>query len=399
MTRVSVIIPCFNQSQYMRTAIASALAQTRPAHEVIVVNDGSTDSTAEVAAEYGASIRYVWQPNQGLAGARNTAIQRASGDYVAFLDCDDEWLPGFLEAMSAAVAAHPASAVLYCSARCIDSAGRELPQLAGNKQVPTGAMHQTLLEANFLIPSTVMAKRAVILAAGGFDPALRSCEDWDLFLRLARDHEFTAVPECLARYRIHEHSLSADVEKMLAAARAVIEKQFGPEAEPREHWSELKRLAFSSLYRNDALSYVLRRGDWRAAAASLRRGLALNPNSPADLNLFYELALGTQPIGFRGTLSGIDLAQNAQHVEALLQEVFGDSSTENLRRSRSTIYGLAYYALGLVAYNLRHFDLSRQYMQRAGGYPLGSDFMAKAGYIWLKAFLRTVLGHSNKPSI
>lgn len=366
MATISVVIPCYNQSRYLRLALSSVLAQTRPADEIIVVDDGSTDDTAQVAAEFKESVRYIWQANQGLAGARNTAIVQATGEYIAFLDSDDEWLPGFLESMLTLIAENPNAAVFYCCAQCIDSDGKLLPQLAGAKLVPSARLYQTLLEANFIIPSTVLVRRDVLIANGCFDQLYRDingCEDWDLWLRLARTYEFAGTLNCWVRYRIHSASMSVEVDKMLAAALAVIEKHFGPESEPLEQWSDQKRLAYAVIYRHKVLTYVIRRGNWQAATQPLRRSLHLRPALATDPDLFYELALGTQPIGFRGTSDRLDLEQNARHLRTLLDEVFTQRDDDvTLTQLKSKTYGTAYYALGLVAYNTGSWSASRHYL-------------------------------------
>ena len=184
MPAVSVIIPNYNHTRFIRAAIDSALAQTCQPREVIVVDDGSTDDSRAVVAEYGDRVRYIWQENQGLAGARNTGIRAAQGDLIGLLDADDIWYAHYLERMVALAERHPAAAVFYGAARGIDTEGNPLPQLFGGPVLPAGEIYQTLLRANFIIPSTVTFRRSVIVTAGLFDQELRSCEDWDLWLRL-----------------------------------------------------------------------------------------------------------------------------------------------------------------------------------------------------------------------
>ena len=129
--RISVIIPVYNQARYLENAIKSVLIQVFTDYELIVVDDGSTDNCREVVAQFGNRVGYIWQENQGLAAARNTGIEAACGDMIALLDSDDLWLPGFLEKMMQTVSLQPEAVVYCCRARCIDSDGRELPQLLG----------------------------------------------------------------------------------------------------------------------------------------------------------------------------------------------------------------------------------------------------------------------------
>jgi hypothetical protein len=135
-------------------------------------------------------------------------------------------------------------------------------------------MYETLLRANFIIPSTVLARRQALAEAGLFDEvprAMGGCADWDLWLRLARTQEIAGTPECLARYRLHGESLSADVTGMQQAAQAVMLKHFGPDDGRPEAWTDEKRRAYGGFYRHSALTLVERRGDWQASAGYLRQ--------------------------------------------------------------------------------------------------------------------------------
>jgi glycosyltransferase involved in cell wall biosynthesis len=184
---VSVVIPAFNQGRFLPAAIDSALAQTYRDREIIVVDDGSTDETPAVAQRYGEAVRCVRQANAGLAGARNAGINRARGTFVALLDRDHVWLPGFLEHMLGVADAHPRSAVYFSAWRYVDSAGNLLPEPPHAHAVPHAMMYRALLRANFIVPSTVMMRRAAVVSAGLFDERFRRLEDWDrgLFCELA----------------------------------------------------------------------------------------------------------------------------------------------------------------------------------------------------------------------
>ena len=115
--RVSVVVPAFNSERYLAEAVESALGQTHPPFEVIVVDDGSSDGTAEAAAAFGERIRYERQPNAGIGGARNTGVELASGDHLAFLDADDRWEPDKLERQLAALRSDPAPDIVLGHAR------------------------------------------------------------------------------------------------------------------------------------------------------------------------------------------------------------------------------------------------------------------------------------------
>jgi glycosyltransferase involved in cell wall biosynthesis len=389
--RFSVVIPTYNQAQYLESAIESVFAQSYTGWELIVVNDGSTDATPGILSAFEGDGRFkaIHQNNRGLAAARNAGIRAATGHYVALLDSDDEWQPDYLKTISAAIAANPNATIFYCFAQCMDEAGNVLPQLAGAKQVVADKMYETLLNANFLIPSTVTVKRTSLLEVSGFDetrPAMHGCEDWDLWLRLARSHAFVSVPVPLVRYRLHNASMSADTAKMEAAVLSVMEKHFGPDDGKPDSWPADKRKAYSGYHRYVALTRVLRRGDWDSAAAHLAKALLINPALATDMDLFYELALGEQPLGQRGRADGLDLDQNANRLTKILTSVF-ISDPPALAQVKQLTMSTAYWCIGLLAYNSGNSKQSRHYLLHALQYRpallLNNKFMGTFVRSWV----------------
>lgn len=360
---VSVIIPNYNHTRFVSDAIQSVLAQTYRSFEIIVVDDGSTDNSREVVADFGDQLHYIWQENQGLAGARNTGIRAAKGEFIALLDADDEWLPAFLETMTALAGQYPEAAVYYCAAQGMDVDGHDLPQVFGGPVIPPQMMYETLLRANFLNCCTILMRRSAVMEAGLFDQTLRSCEDWDLWLRMLPKHSFIGTSACLVRYRQHSSSLSANTTGMQQAVRAVIEKHFGTDDEQWPSWSADKRRAYGGVYRYHLLTSVQRQNDWQAATVHLGRALQADPTLAEDLDLFYDLALGSQPPGYRGTSYQLDLENNAMSILGMLEAVFDPASgLESLRRQA---YGTAHFALGLVAYNTGQRTLCRGFLLKA----------------------------------
>ena len=126
---VSFIVPNYNHARYVRLAIDSALAQTYPHFEIIVVDDGSTDDSRAVLSEYGDRIRTIFQANTGLSGARNTGVAAARGDFIALLDADDTIAPTYLERMLGALALHPEADAVYCGFQFVDQDNQPLPQV------------------------------------------------------------------------------------------------------------------------------------------------------------------------------------------------------------------------------------------------------------------------------
>lgn len=358
--KVSVIIPSYNNAHYLGTAIQSVLGQTYTDYEIIVVDDGSKDATREAAAKFGESVIYIYQENQGLAGARNTGIQAAKGELVSLLDADDEWYSEYLEHMIALSDKNPDAQVFYCTAQCMDTDGHNLPQFVGGPPIDSKILYQVLLRANFIIPSTVTFRRKPIIEAGCFDDNLRSCEDWDLWLRILPTGKIVGAFDRLVRYRVHGSSLSANVTGMQDAARKVIEKHFGGEDRAPEMWSNEKRRAYGGLYRYQAITFVQRQKNWDAAASSLQKGLLIDPTLSLDLDLFYELGLGSQQVGHRG----VSDVQN-QELNALQLEKCVLALPKEMGSLRRKTIGTAEYALGLIAYGFGHRSVSRRFFAQA----------------------------------
>jgi hypothetical protein len=269
---------------------------------------------------------------------------------------------------------YPNVGLFYCRARGMDSEGHNMPQEFGGRAISSDSTYHALLRANFLIPSTVVVRRPIVMQAGLFEESLRSihgCEDWDLWLRIAPEHDFVGTSACLVRYRLHENTFSANPSAMQKAVKSVVEKHFGPDNGNSQSWSWEKRRAYGGVYRYQLLTSVQRKDDWGSTTGFLRRALQIDPTLAQDLDLFYDLALGNQPPGFRGTSYQLDLRNNASQIAYLLSRVFDSASTQDLRAVRRQVYGTALFALGLVAYNTGQRSFSRQFFVEALQYRPG----------------------------
>ena len=251
---VAVVITTYNHARFLGEAIESVLAQTDPAAQVVVVDDGSTDDPASVTARYPA-VRLIQQRNQGLSAARNTGLHATDADYILFLDADDRLLPNAVAAGLACFMDVPGCAFVYGAHRRIDQAGKPL---GGTRYSPVGAdPYADMLGLNVVgMHATVLYPREVLLAAGGYDTGLRRCEDYDLYLRLARDGRIASYPEIVAEYRWHDANMSHDRQAMLSAALAVHSRQWTTAAarpETRAAW-RAGRSNWTSYYVQDALA-------------------------------------------------------------------------------------------------------------------------------------------------
>jgi hypothetical protein len=263
---------------------------------------------------------------------------------------------------------NPDAAVFHCVARCMDADGHELPQMAGAQPGNIHSMYHTLLEANFLLPSTMLIRRSALIAVGGFYPSQaqkQGSEDWDLWLRMASTYRFVGIADCLVNYRLHSASISSNTNARQAALRTIVERHFGPEAGDPQTWTHEKRIAYGGLYRHEVITSVLRQGNWEQAKTSLQRGLHVNPALASNVDLFYELALGEQPLGYRNTSHELKFEQNATGVIDMLTAIFDSPEHPELNGIHHRTFATAYYALGLVAYNLNKRPSSRHYLLNA----------------------------------
>ena len=221
--RVSVVIPTYNSGPLVVEAVASVLSQTRSADEIIVVDDGSTDDTAERLAAFGPRVRYIWEENGGVSAARNRGVDEAAGDWIAFLDADDVWHPRKLEIQLGALARRPDLALL--GTRLYDWPGTHPDIGAEGVADIEDVRFESLIVRNCLVTSTVVARAATLRAAGPFDINLRGPEDHDLWLRVVQRAPVANLRVPLTGYRSNTPgSLSKNVDQMEAGMRAILEK-------------------------------------------------------------------------------------------------------------------------------------------------------------------------------
>jgi glycosyltransferase involved in cell wall biosynthesis len=233
MVEVSVVIPSYNSAQYLPQAIDSVLgqsycgafAQTHGGLEVLVVDDGSTDDTPNLMQRYGAPVRYIWQPNSGVAVARNTGIRESQGRYVAFLDADDTWLEDKLEKQLAALEANAERRLCYSAYTAV---GQDLSPLYVGRSDRRGTALEDLLLRGNVVGSicSVLCERRLLAEAGGFDPSMSQCADWDMWVRLAALTEFIYLDSELVTYRQHETNMSRNAPLLERDSIRVLGKGF-----------------------------------------------------------------------------------------------------------------------------------------------------------------------------
>ncbi len=196
---VSVIIPTYNRWPMLREAIGSVLDQSYKEFELIVVDDGSKDRTAEQLRGYGSDLRVLLQPWQGVAAARNLGVRSSRGRYLAFLDSDDFWQPKKLEIQVAFMETWPQVEICQTEEVWIRRGVKVNPRKRHRK--PSGDIFRSSLDLCLVSPSAVMMTRELFERVGGFDEAFTVCEDYDLWLRVAVDTPVHLIPEALVLKR------------------------------------------------------------------------------------------------------------------------------------------------------------------------------------------------------
>jgi glycosyltransferase involved in cell wall biosynthesis len=219
---VTIIVPCYNGAGFLEEALRSALAQSYRKVEVIVIDDGSTDSSPEIAQRL--PVRYIRQENLGLSVARNAGIRESKGSYVAFLDADDRLLPEAIESGLHALETHPDCAIAVGDHVFIAADGSHLG--SSDKAGEVRRHYEALLKSNFIeMISSVLFRRSVFDEVGGFDTALRVAEDYDLYLRIARVRPICCHAAIIPEYRMHEKNTSLNSELMLTTTLRVLNRQ------------------------------------------------------------------------------------------------------------------------------------------------------------------------------
>ena len=260
---VSTIIPTFNRSNLVRRAVRSALAQSHARHEVLVVDDGSTDDTrVAIEHEFSTRVRYLYKPNGGVSSARNLGLSEARGDFVCFLDSDDEWHTDKVARQLAYLRANPGIAMVITDYVWVNPEGEITRVQHRRAALPRdGHILGDVLCEPTIVPSTAMIRRSVYDAIGGFDTGLKTAEDIDFYLRVASRFGIGLLEQPLTRYMEGHDSLSKPKQAYDDYAR-VMERFIS--AEPTLD-QEQRRSALFRTYRRCARG-LLWMGDYAGAA-------------------------------------------------------------------------------------------------------------------------------------
>jgi glycosyltransferase involved in cell wall biosynthesis len=294
---ISVIIPTYRHAAYVLQTLESVFAQTFQDFEVIVVNDGSPDDTAEVLRPLAATgrIRYFEQENAGQASARNRGINEARGEYIALVDDDDLWPPDKLEWQMSAFQNNPGAVLVYGYAARVGGSAMHSPPI---HLAPSGNVLDHFVGGTWISsPGQTLIHAGTLKKIGGFDPRVWGADDWDLYIRLAQAGKFQFINRCALKYRVHAGNASRNWWRMYRNSRKVVLKnfRFSLKPVPFRRWRAsrkcMAKLTSASLVRGihgmnrdslwsalglcAATFYVhpgglLRRSHWQALAEALR---------------------------------------------------------------------------------------------------------------------------------
>ncbi|APF20512.1 glycosyl transferase family 2 [Caldithrix abyssi DSM 13497] len=244
--KISVIIPVYNRPQMVKRAIESVLAQTEAAHEILVINDGSTDETPRILEKFGTRITVVNQPHKGVSAARNTGIRLARGEWIALLDSDDEWLPEKLAMAREFHESHPQYLIFQSQEIWIRHGKRVNPKKKHQKY--GGWIFRQSLPLCIVSPSAVVIHQSVFKKVGLFDENFPVCEDYDLWLRVARLFPIGLDSRPgIVKYGGHEDQLSRkywgmDYYRVLAIEKHLKENNLPPDLRQAALEEVLKKL-------------------------------------------------------------------------------------------------------------------------------------------------------------
>jgi len=235
---VSIVIPAYNYAKFLPFAVESARSQDYPKFEVVVIDDGSKDDTAELMKQYSDPVRYVYQDNAGLSAARNSGIREAKHDFIVFLDADDELMPGMLrKVMSRFAELDDDYGLVGCDCIFIDIDGKPMPVTKHHPEKEREITVRDILMRTRFSPTGAACRKAVFDKCGGFDTTLKSTEDRDMWIRIATDFRVWHMGQELVHIRKHGNNMSNNAVRQSANMVVVLNKAHRAGAVPQsEFW-------------------------------------------------------------------------------------------------------------------------------------------------------------------
>lgn len=278
MGKVSVVIPAYNVERYVGYAIESVLAQTYRDIEILVVDDGSTDGTREAIEPYCDRVSYIYQDNRGLAGARNTGVYRSTGEYLAFLDSDDRFLPTMLDHLTGALESSPRAGLAAGGFEYVDQSLNHIGYVYPWLLSPAVSM-ESVMWGGLTTTNAVVLRRSWFDRVGGFDETFRAAEDLDLWYRLCgAGCEMTWVRNVVSQYRIHTASMTRRIDEHFDFVFRALDKCFDSGAAPDSVRDNKRKLYANKRLGKAGRHYAV--GDSESAKAEINRAIATDPSLP-----------------------------------------------------------------------------------------------------------------------
>lgn len=303
---VSVIIPAYNMPNYLNQAVESVCSQTFTDYELIVVDDASSD---EVVSQYKLppNARLIRRKERfgAAAATRNTGLKEARGKYVAFLDQDDIWFPDKLSMQVEALEHSPHASLVFCHYILVN----ELLEPLEKQDKPVDAISDSFLQiidhCFIRTPSTVLVKRDVLDACGLFDEQIMGASDWDLYIRIARDHKFIVIPDSLVQYRMHQDQLHHQNKMMNEAMIQIMQKTYAWALKERPALAGTVRRCYCRYLWQVGKDFLRTDGDRRTALGYLYRSASV---WPYDWKTYRYMFLAWMSIGTKQHRKGISSA-------------------------------------------------------------------------------------------
>jgi len=277
MPEISVIIPAYNSADYIGEAIRSALAQTYTNFEIIVVDDGSTDATPEIVREFGHEVTYIRQENGGAASARNHGIRVAKGEFIAFLDADDTWLPDKLEKQITLFKNDPELGMVFTENYLFDEEGIYCDSLDKKERLMSGDLAQSIFMNSGVATPTVMVRSEVFRKLGTFEESLTQSEDDNMWIRITSNYKGTLIDEPLVKIREHKGRISHDHVKLfdsILQSISMLQSQYG-EAVQKKIEPVLKKKISLVLFDRGHAQFDM--GDYSRARRSFLESIKTKP--------------------------------------------------------------------------------------------------------------------------
>ncbi|MBI3243378.1 MAG: glycosyltransferase [Chloroflexi bacterium] len=347
---VSIVIPTYNHDRFVCDAIDSALAQTYPEVEVVVVDDGSTDHTRDRVTQYAGRIIYIYQENKGLSEARNAGVRAAHGELFLFLDADDRIPASKLALQVPLFENRPELGLVYSGFQYVDESGIQvLGVVRPNKQ---GQVLRDLLRRTFFFPpGAAVVRRECLNQVGLFDPVCSSAADTDLWIRIARaGYAFGYVDEPLFQYRVVKDSMSRDHRKQARHELIRLEKFFS-DTELPDDIKKLQPEAYSVLHYEFAAKHFSA-GQIELAQGHLQQAIALCPALASDKEWLLEW------------IAGFALERYPDTAHQIIDSIFDNLPPEanTLRTLRRRAFGRYHVAAAFSEHQNRHLKNVRRHI-------------------------------------